>query len=85
MSGFRSALVSNVSAQRESRVPQTRQRAPNNHVLDLVVICMLSLLRMSLSHVALSLFGYVRSLFRFVLRPGQVTPPYTMDCCHDKP
>ena len=34
--------------------PQTRQRAPNNHILDLVVVCMLSPLR-TLSHVALLL------------------------------
>ena len=47
---------------------QRRQHAPNNHVPDLVVICMLSLLHMSLSdmtllllwlHTALSLLGYV--------------------------
>ena len=54
-------------------LPQMRQCAPNNHVLDLVVICTLSLLCMSLSRVALSLLDYIQSLFRFVLRPGQVT------------
>ena len=53
---------------------QTRQHAPNNHILHLVVVCTLSLLHMSLSHAALSLLCYVQSLFRFVLRPGQVTP-----------
>ena len=50
-----------------------RQCALDNHILDLVVVCMLSLLHMSLLRVALSLLGYVWSLFRFVLRPGQVT------------
>ena len=38
---------------------QMRQCAPNNHILDLVVICMLSPLHMSLLHVALSLLGCV--------------------------
>ena len=35
--------------------PQTRQHAPNNHVLDLVVVCMLSPLWTSLSRMALLL------------------------------
>ena len=38
---------------------QMRQHAPNNHILDLVVICMLSPLCMLLLHVALSLLGCV--------------------------
>ena len=37
-----------------------RQHAPNNHILDLVVICMLSPLHMLLLHAALSLLGCVR-------------------------
>ena len=40
--------------------PQVRQHAPDNHVLDLVVICTLSPLRMLLLHTALSLLGCVQ-------------------------
>ena len=36
-----------------------RQHAPDSHVLDLVVVCMLSPLCMSLLHMALSLLGCV--------------------------
>ena len=39
--------------------PQMRQHAPNNHILDLVVVCMLSPLRMSLLCAALSLLSCV--------------------------
>ena len=54
---------------------QMRHHAPDNHILDLVVICTLSPLWILLLHVALSSLAVYSHIFRFVpLIPGWAHP-----------
>ena len=52
-----------------------RQCAPDNHVLDLVVVCMLSPLRMLLSRMALLLLWLCTATYS-AFRPGWAHPRY---------